>query len=85
MTQVKARTSVRTRVAERPARPICHVCGQPVEDKIDATCRECSKPVHVSWAQGQPESACSQVVMLENCCGIGFVCNPCVQEKGLLS
>ncbi|MCH7552760.1 MAG: hypothetical protein IIC82_02015 [Chloroflexi bacterium] len=70
------------KLPERDAQA-CVVCGLPVEARLDSTCRVCSKPVHISWKQGEPESACSQVVNPLNCCGIAFVCNPCAEAEPL--
>ncbi len=84
MTQAK--TAPAPRIEPHPAvqpaqAPICHVCGKPVEEKLDSACRVCARPVHISWAQGQPESACSRVVSPPGCCGIAFVCNPCAEGE----
>ena len=84
MTQLQTNTDVRVREAERTRPlPICHVCGEPIEDKVDITCRNCDRPVHVAWTQDQLQSACSQAVPLDQCCSLGFVCNPCAEEEGL--
>ena len=71
---------------ERPARQLllrgeaCHICGDPTDERLDSSCRVCSKPVHVAWTEGAPDSACSQIVNPMNCCGIAFVCNECVPK-----
>jgi hypothetical protein len=64
------------------AAPLCHVCGKPVFDKMDSTCRVCARPVHIAWRQDAPESACSRVVSPPGCCGIAFVCSPCAETQG---
>ena len=46
-------------------------------------CRICGGAVHVAWAEGAPESACSQVLSPLQCCGIAFACNACVAEESL--
>ncbi|MBI3743124.1 MAG: hypothetical protein HY261_02405 [Chloroflexi bacterium] len=80
MTQAKLHQDERLAAApqwdHKPA-PLCHVCGKPVETNLDSACRICNRPVHISWKQGEPESACSRIVSPLNCCGIAFVCNPC--------
>lgn len=81
--RTKKHAVAEAKTRERPAPP-CHVCGKAVDDRIDSTCRMCSRPVHISWAQGQPESACSRIVSPDGCCGIAFVCSPCAEaaERG---
>ncbi len=82
MTQTRPTTHDRPRDAARPGpSPTCHVCGQPVDGRLDSTCRVCGRPVHIAWAEGQPESACSRIVSPQACCGIAFVCNPCADEE----
>lgn len=81
MTQAKVVAHIEARPGTREARPVCHVCRQPIEEPLDSTCRACGRPVHISWAQGQPESACSRIVSPQGCCGIAFVCNPCAEGE----
>ena len=84
MTQ--ARTSPVTEPHSRPrvfrGQP-CRICGDPTDERLDSSCRICGGAVHVAWAEGAPESACSQVVSPLQCCGIAFVCNACVAERPL--
>ncbi|MCH8190000.1 MAG: hypothetical protein IIC80_01460 [Chloroflexi bacterium] len=82
MTQTRPTTHDTPRDAARPGpSPTCHVCRKAIDDPMDSTCRSCGRPVHVAWAQGQPESACSQLIAPQTCCGIAFVCNPCAHEE----
>ena len=84
MTQAaKIQAPARQEPETRREEPLCVVCGDPVEVQMDSTCRVCSRPVHISWRQGAPESACSQIVSPQACCGIAFVCNHCVEQDGL--
>ena len=84
MTQPQTRPTAEAR--ENPARfrgEPCRICGDPTDERLDSSCRICGGPVHVAWAEGAPESACSQVVSPLQCCGIAFVCNACVAEGSL--
>lgn len=80
MTQMKPAPIVRAPTPKKGAEPLCHVCRKPIYDHMDSTCRMCAKPVHIAWEQGVPESACSKVVAMVQCCGIAFVCNPCYEK-----
>ncbi|MBM4404782.1 MAG: hypothetical protein FJ039_01150 [Chloroflexi bacterium] len=82
MTQMKPVpiTTLKSPAAKKGSTPICHVCRKPIYDDMDSTCRVCTKPVHIAWEQGAPESACSKVVAMVQCCGISFVCNPCSER-----
>ena len=81
MTQAITTPTPKPAPAREGESPLCVVCSKPVEQQLDSTCRVCSQPVHVPWKQGEPESACGQIVSTQASCGIAFVCNPCVENE----
>ncbi len=85
MTQMKPVSILRATAPKKDSEPLCHVCSKPIYDHMDSTCRMCAKPVHIAWEQGAPESACSKVVAMVQCCGIAFVCNPCYEADRQLA
>ena len=77
MTQIQP-----TAITPRPAggtasEPDCCVCGEPVDKRHGSACRSCDQPVHIAWAQEQPESPCSRIAPTPTACGVSFVCTPC--------
>ena len=74
-------------VRSRPAEPrhgevLCHVCGKPVDGPADGACRDCSRPVHIAWAENRSEPDCSHIAPATNSCGVSFLCNPCYAKLG---
>ena len=82
MTQLQ-RTKIAPPSAERTtSEPDCCVCGEPVNQRHGSTCLSCDQPIHIAWAQDQPESPCSRIAPTPTACGVSFVCTPCYGKLG---
>ena len=84
MTQLRSITITAPDVQREPSGDtVCYVCSKAIEDeRCGSDCRNCNKPIHVAWAQNQPEPACSRMALTPMSCGVSFVCMPCFKDLG---